>query len=114
MELPTTFSDFLVLIGSPLFVGVILSVLLVRWPWFVNLGTQAKFWIVGLVSLGLPILSQVLLLYIPADIVLFIEGWWPPIVIGMGIWMSSQVWNKLFGIDGAVSRATNLTLKKPK
>jgi len=114
MELPNTFKDFLTLLGSPLFIGVIISVLLVRWAWFVNLATQAKFWLVGLLCLGLPILSQVLLLYIPAPVVTFLEQWWPTVIIGMGIWMSSQIWNQLFGVNGAVNKATNLTLKKPK
>jgi len=108
MVLPETFKDFLSLIGSPVFIGVILSVILVRWAWFVNLSNKAKFWIVGGVSIFLPILSRALTLYLPVGMVDFIEQWFPTVVIGMGIWMSSQVWNKLFGADGAISKAATI------
>jgi len=108
MVLPETFKDFLSLIGSPVFIGVILSVVLVRWAWFVNLSNKAKFWIVGGVSILLPILSRALTLYLPAGMVDFIEQWFPTVVIGMGIWMSSQVWNKLFGSEGAISKAATI------
>jgi len=108
MVLPETFKDFLSLIGSPVFIGVILSVILVRWAWFVNLSNKAKFWIVGGVSIFLPILSRALTLYLPVGVVDFIEQWFPTVVIGMGIWMSSQVWNKLFGADGAISKAATI------
>ncbi|MBA4420257.1 MAG: hypothetical protein C0391_03845 [Anaerolinea sp.] len=108
MELPTTFQAFLTLLGSPIFIGVIISVLLIRWAWFVNLQTKAKFWIVGAISLGLPIISRLLIIYLPGQVVVFVETWWPTLVGGMGIWMSSQVWNKLFGADGAISKASTI------
>jgi len=108
MELPATFKDFLTLIGSPVFVGVVLSVILVRWQWFVNLQNKVKFWLVGAVCLFFPIASRALTLYLPAGVVDFIEQWYPTVVIGMGIWMSSQVWNKLFGADGAISKAATI------
>lgn len=108
MELPNTFKDFLTLIGSPVFIGIIISVLLVRWAWFVNLQNKAKFWIVGAICLILPIVSKALTMYLPVGVVEFIEQWFPTLVIGMGIWMTSQVWNKLFGSDGAISRAATI------
>lgn len=106
--LPNTFKDFLTLIGSPIFIGIILSVLLVRWAWFVNLSNTYKFWITGLVCIVLPLVSRALTLYLPANVVLFIEDWFPTLVIGAGVWTSSQIWNKLFGADGAISRAATI------
>ena len=108
MELPNTFKEFLSLIGSPVFIGIILSFVFVRWAWFVNLSSKAKFWIVGGISIFLPIASRALTLYLPVGIVEFVEQWYPTLVIGMGVWTSSQVWNKLFGEDGAVSRAASI------
>ena len=108
MELPNTFKEFLSLIGSPIFIGVVISVLLVRWQWYVNLQNKVKFWIVGAICLILPIISRILILYLPAGVVEFIEQWYPTVVIGLGIWMSSQIWNKLFGSDGAISRAATI------
>ena len=108
MELPSTFKEFLVMIGSPVFIGVILSFLLVRWQWFVNLQNKTKFWIVGLVCIILPIISRALTLYLPIGVVAFVEEWYPTLVVGMGIWMSSQVWNKLFGAEGALKRADTI------
>ena len=108
MEIPSTFKDFLTLIGSPVFIGVVISVLLVRWAWFVNLPSKAKFWIVGAISILFPIASQALVLYLPAGVVVFIEFWWPPFVIGIGIWTSTQVWNNLFGERGAIKKAATI------
>jgi len=108
MELPNTFKEFLSLIGSPVFIGIILSFVLVRWTWFVNLSSKLKFWLVGAVSLLLPIASKAALLYLPAGFVDFIEFWWPTVVIGMGVWTTSQVWNKLFGEHGAISKAATI------
>lgn len=108
MELPSTFQEFLTMLGSPIFIGVIISVLLVRWPWYAGLTNKAKFWIVGAISILLPVLSHVLILYVPAQVNAVIEQWWPTVVGGMGIWMSSQVWNKLFGTQGAISRARTI------
>jgi hypothetical protein len=108
MELPSTFKDLLTMIGSPLFIGVILSVLLVRWQWFVNLGNKTKFWLTGLVCILPPILSRILVLYLPVGAVDFIEQWYPTVLIGAGVWVSSQAWNKLFGANGAVSKAQTI------
>jgi len=108
MEIPSTFKDFLTLIGSPVFIGVVISVLLVRWAWFVNLPSKSKFWIVGAVSVLLPIASQALVLYLPLGVVEFLEKWWPPFVIGIGVWTSTQIWNNLFGADGAVKKAPTI------
>ena len=108
MELPNTFKEFLSLIGSPVFIGIILSFVLVRWTWFVNLSSKLKFWSVGAVSLLLPITSKAATLYLPTAFVDFVEFWWPTVVIGMGIWTTSQAWNKLFGEKGAISRAATI------
>lgn len=108
MELPSSFQAFLTWIGSPVFIGIIISVLLVRWEWFVNLSNQAKFWIVGGVSMFLPILSRALILYLPVNAVAFIEDWWPTLVIGAGVWVSSQVWNLMFGANGAIVKAKTI------
>lgn len=108
MNLPNSFKDFLTLIGSPVFIGVIISVLLVRWPWFVNLQNKIKFWIVGMICLILPIISKALTMYLPVGVVDFIEQWFPTVVLGMGIWMSSQIWNQLFGAEGAIKRAATI------
>lgn len=108
MTLPSTFKDFLTMIGSPVFIGVILSIILVRWQWFVNLQNKTKFWIVGAISILLPIISRALTLYLPSSAVDFIEQWFPTVIIGIGVWTSSQVWNKLFGADGAISRAATI------
>jgi hypothetical protein len=108
MEIPNTFKEFLTLIGSPIFIGVVISVLLVRWEWFVNLPNKAKFWLVGVICVFLPIASQALVLYLPAGVVVFIEFWWPPFVVGVGMWTSTQIWNILFGANGVIKRAATI------
>ena len=108
MTIPDTFKEFLSLIGSPVFIGIILSFVLVRWTWFVNLSSKLKFWLVGGVSLLLPIASKAATLYLPTAFVDFVEFWWPTVVIGMGVWTTSQVWNKLFGENGAISKAATI------
>jgi len=110
MELPVTFKDFLVFLGSPVFLGIVISILLVKWAWFNSLGDKSKFWIVGAICLVLPIASRALTLYLPESAVIFIEDWWPTIVGGFGIWTTTQIWNKLFGKNGAISKASIATL----
>jgi phosphoglycerol transferase MdoB-like AlkP superfamily enzyme len=105
---PSTFMEFLKLLGSPLFIGIIVSVILVKWQWFNSLGAKLKFWLTGLVCVGLPILSGVAVEYMTPAVLAFAEHWYPFLVIGMGVWASATGWNKLFGIKGAVSKDTTV------
>jgi hypothetical protein len=104
MELPITFMGLLTVIGSPVFIGIIISVILVRMTWFVDLN-KPKFWIVGAICIGLPIISRLLILYLPLTVVDFLEFWWPTVVTGMGVWTSSQIWNIFFGEKGILQKA---------
>lgn len=97
MEIPSTFVELLKLLGSPLFAGIVISLLATRWQWFQSQSSQVKFWLTGLVCVLLPIVSQAALTYLPADVVAFCETWWPSVVIGMGVWVSSQAWYQIFG-----------------
>jgi hypothetical protein len=104
IEIPATFLDFLKLIGTPLFLGIVISLLSSRWVWFVAQTNEVKFWLTGLVCIALPILSQAALTYIPQGAVTVIEAWWPAVVAGMGVWVTSQAWYFIFGDKQTVSK----------
>lgn len=107
MEIPTTFMDLLKLLGSPLFVGIVISLLASRWSWFVAQTNEVKFWLTGLICVVLPILSQATLTYLPPEWVTFCETWWPSVVIGMGVWVSSQAWYLILGKQAQVDQLTD-------
>ena len=104
MTLPTTFLDFLNLIGSPVFLGVVLSLLATRWQWFNDQSNSVKFWLTGLICVILPVLSQVGITYIPANVMTIIGQWWPTVMIGVGAWVSSQAWYIIFGPKAVAAR----------
>jgi hypothetical protein len=112
MEIPATFADLLKLIGSPIFIGIVLSLIIKQWVWFANQQPTVKWLFVGAICIVLPILSRALTLYLPPSVLLFIEDWWPTLAVGLGIWVTSQVWNDVFN-NRIATRKQSLFLKAP-
>jgi hypothetical protein len=96
IEIPKTFMQVVQLLGSPLLLGVVLSLMFKEWVWFI----AQKPWVKWLMTLGvclfLPILSQVLQEYLPASAWNFLEHWWPVAAGGLAVWVASQVWNQIY------------------
>jgi hypothetical protein len=92
-ELPQTFIEFLKLIGSPVFIGVAVSLLVRESPWFELQKPIKKVLVVFGICMGFPIISNVLLLYLPVAVVAFLEMWWPVLMTGVGAFIASQIWH---------------------
>lgn len=92
-ELPQTFIEFVKLIGTPFFIGVMVSLVINYWAWFNKKSSAVKRIIVFFICVGFPIVSQLLLLYLPAAAIAFLEFWWPVLMIGVGSFIASQGWH---------------------
>jgi len=98
ITIPQTFMELVTLIGSPVFIGVVLSLLLKNWTWFMQLQSKVKWILTLLVAVALPVISRVLILYLPTGFVMIAEDWWPTLMIGFTVWVSSQVWNDTYNL----------------
>lgn len=106
-QVPVTFSQTLVYIGSVGFIGILVSVFFKKWAWFQVQPKNIKVWIVLGVCLFFPILSRALTLYLPPDFIKAAEAWWPTITAGLGMFASSQVY---FEFQGNQAQTTQLTI----
>lgn len=96
IQIPLTIVELFKFIGTPVFIGVLVSFLLERVPWFQNLSSDVKALVALLLSVLLPILSYVLLNYVPASFVEALQPWYAAAVTGVIGFIGSQVWHKLF------------------
>lgn len=91
MDIPKTFSDLLNTIGSPIFIGLVITFLLKEVPAFAKAKPWVKWTVTLLLSIFLPVASRALMLYLPPDVRAFMDQWWPTVAIGLGVWLSSQL-----------------------
>lgn len=86
-----TLIEVLGLLAQGVGVGSILAFLFEKMSWFQNLGASAKWWLALLVSLGLPLVAQVLLQFVPADVWAAIEPYWRSLALGFLTWSGGQI-----------------------
>ena len=88
---------------SPLSCSLLRIFLFERFKWFQNLSSDAKWWVIFGLSLGLPLLAQVLLQFVPADVWAMLEPYWRALASGFLTWAGSQaahLANKALSRDG--------------
>ena len=71
-------------------VGVVLSFLFKDPGWFSGMPSKAKWWIIFGLSLGLPVLAQLLLAVVPAHVWEIINPYWTALAWGFVAWAASQ------------------------
>jgi hypothetical protein len=71
-------------------VGGVIAFLLEKPGWFKNLTSNAKWWLVLSLSVGLPLLAQVALQLVPAEVFAVVEPFWQAAAKGFVIWTFSQ------------------------
>jgi len=76
-------------------IGALLSFLLERVSWFQALSSSARYWIVLVVSVGLPVLATVALQFVPAGVWEALQPYWNALAAGFLVWLSSQAAHKL-------------------
>ena len=53
--------------------GGIIAFLFERFQWFQRLSENARFWVIGAFSIGLPVIATALILYVPAEVWVVLE-----------------------------------------
>lgn len=96
IEIPKTFLEVVKLLGSPLLIGIVLSLMLKEWVWFTGLKPWMKWTLTLLVSVLMPLLSRIIETYLPLNVMAFLESWWPTVAAGIAVWVASQVWNQIY------------------
>ena len=71
-------------------VGAVIAFFFEKLTWFQSTGAKAKWWIIFGLSMGLPMLAQVLLQFMPPDVWTVLEPYWHVIATGFMIWAGSQ------------------------
>ena len=88
-EIPTLPNVF-ELLAQGVGVGAVLAFLFERFKWFQALSGENRWWVVFGFSLGLPLLAQLLLQFVPPDAWAVIEPYWHALAAGFLAWAASQ------------------------
>ena len=70
--------------------GFVLSFLAEKVKWFQGLESSKKSWLIFGVSLGLPLLGQVLIQFVPVEFWAVVQPYWNALATGFIIWTASQ------------------------
>lgn len=89
MEVPE-FVDVLRLLAQGVGAGFVLAFLAEKVGWFKKQPSEKKNIIILALSIGLPILAQVLLQFVPASVWVAIEPYWRALAAGFVGWAGSQ------------------------
>ncbi len=91
----STLVGFLQMLAGGSIVGAAIAFLFERFQWFQNLTGNARFWTILVLSVGLPVVAQVLLQLVPADVWVKLEPYWHALLIGLTGWVGSQLAHRL-------------------
>lgn len=86
LPLPSVFE----LLAQGIGVGAVLAFLFERFKWFQGLTGDARWWVVFGFSLGLPLIAQLLLQFVPAEAWAIVEPYWRALAAGFLAWAASQ------------------------
>lgn len=99
MEVPGL-GDALGLLARGLVAGPVIAFLFQTAPgvsdWFEKLQSNAKWWIIFGLSLGLPLLGQVVIQFVPPSAIEALEPFWMSLALGFVAWAGSQGTHFLF------------------
>ena len=71
-------------------VGAVIAFLMEKFGWFQALKPESKWWVILGISMGLPILAEIALQFVPADTWALLEPYWRAIASGFLAWAGSQ------------------------
>jgi len=75
-------------------VGGVIAFLFERFKWFQNLTGEVRFWVIFGFSVGLPLLAQVALQFVPGDVWVVLEPYWRSIALGFMGFVATQIAHK--------------------
>ncbi len=82
--------DALSMLAQGAGVALVLAFLAERSPWFQGLRSDVKSWVIFGISLGLPLVAQILLQLVPAELWATLEPYWQAFAVGFIGWAGSQ------------------------
>jgi len=96
IQIPLTIVELFKFIGTPVFIGFLVSFLLERVPAFQLLSSDVKALVSLVLAVLLPIFSYALLNYVPEPLINALQPWYAAAITGVIGFIGSQVWHKLF------------------
>ncbi len=99
-----TLKAFIVFIGLPGTIGIVLSQVAEHLDAFQKLSNPAKVLILLAISIILPTLRYVLLTYVPDSTYAMLEPWYEVILQGVMVFIASQLWHKYIHNGAMVNR----------
>jgi len=82
--------ETLKLLAQGIGVGAVTAFLFERFAWFQQMSESGRWWTIFGISMGLPILAQVALQFVPPDVWAQLEPYWTAIASGFLAWAGSQ------------------------
>lgn len=86
--------EIITMLAKGLGAGAILAFLFEHFEFFQNLSSNARWWLIFLVSIGLPMLAQLALQFVPAEAWATLQPYWQALALGFLAWLGSQVAHK--------------------
>lgn len=88
-ELPTL-PDAVRMVAGGAATGFVLAFLFKEFPQFQGLSSEQKRWLVFGISVGLPVVAQLVLQVVPAEVWAALEPYWRAVATGFLVWAGSQ------------------------
>lgn len=88
--------EILTMLAGGIGVGTVISFLFEKIGFFQGLSSQTKWWVIFGLSVGLPLLAELLLQFVPADAWAVLGPYWKALAGGFLTWAGSQVAYKVF------------------
>jgi len=83
------------MLASGVGVGAVLAFLFERFDFFQRLSSDARWWLIFGVSLGLPLVAEVGLQFVPVEVWGVLQPYWQALALGFVSWAGSQVAHRL-------------------
>ena len=90
LEVPTL-TEVIALIASGVVIGPAISFMFEKFAIFQKLTPGARWWIVFVASVGLPVAAQALIQYVPAETWASLQPYWKALALGFAGWVTGQV-----------------------
>lgn len=90
VQIPTLV-EFLKLLTTTIGIGMVVSFVMAQLQKFQNINGAAKFWIVFIVSMVLPLLAALVLNNVTAETLASLEPYWNALAAGFAVFIGSQV-----------------------
>lgn len=86
--------EVITMLAKGLGAGAILAFLFEHFKFFQKLTKDAKWWLIFVVTIGLPGLAQLALTFVPPEAWAALQPYWVSLALGFLAWLGSQVAHK--------------------